>query len=225
MASINDAIRQAQQAAEEAVVLDQTPGTAVGEYVAPTAPAPALNLGKLSIDNLPMTAGIAKNVEDWLKVNEYGLTVGTDKTILSEIKATVLMVQDEGFYLKHSIKYGNPAQYFSSYDGVTCDRGGLFSEAVAKARRVDPKANPYPAADIIFVLREDVKLKEKTLPAGTKLGHTTSTSNWQDFGEFVREVTNAGLIGQEVNVKLTSEAVTGKKNGYTWGIMKFALDN
>jgi len=225
MASINDAIRQAQQAAEEAVVLDQTPGTAVGEYVAPTAPAPALNLGKLSIDNLPMTAGIAKNVEDWLKVNEYGLTIGTDKTILSEIKATVLMVQDEGFYLKHSIKYGNPAQYFSSYDGVTCDRGGLFSEAVAKARRVDPKANPYPAADIIFVLREDVKLKDKTLPAGTKLGHTTSTSNWQDFGEFVREVTNAGLIGQEVNVKLTSEAVTGKKNGYTWGIMKFALDN
>ena len=225
MASINDAIRQAQQAAEDAVVLDQTPSTAVGEYVAPAAPAPALNLGKLSIDNLPMTAGIAKNVEDWLKVNEYGLTVGTDKTILSEIKASVLLVQDEGFYLKHSIKYGNPAQYFSSYDGVTCDRGGLFSEAVAKARRVDPKANPYPAADIIFVLREEVKLKDKTLPAGTKLGHTTSTSNWQDFGEFIREATQAGLIGQEVNIKLTSEAVTGKKNGYTWGILKFALDN
>lgn len=222
MASVQDAIKLAREAAAEAVVIsEETQGTAVAGYNQPTS-APTTYAAP-SMDNMAVSTGISKMVEDWFKVNEYGITIGADRTLIKSVKVQIDMTEQQGFYVKHSIKFGNPAQYFSSYDGTTCDRGGLWSDAVVKAQRADAKAMPFPAADIILILAEDVKLKDKTLPAGTKIGHTTSTSNWQDWAEFYREVSKAGQLGGLVDVTLSSEAVTGKKNGYTWGIMKFKL--
>lgn len=219
MASVQDAIKAAREAAADAVVVTEETRE-VATYQQPAAPA---SYAKPSMDNMAVTTGITKQVEDWIKVTEYGLTIGADRTIISDLKVKVDMTEGVGYYVKHSIKFGNPAQYFSSYDGTTCDRGGLWSDAVVKAQRADPKANPFPAADIIFILDQDVKLKDKTIPAGTKLGHTTSTSNWQDWAEFYREVVKADLANTEVAATISTEAVTGKKNGYTWGIMKFRL--
>lgn len=221
MASVNEAIKAAREAAAEAVVIEQeTPKTDVATYVAPSAP---VSYTAPSMETMAVTTGITKLVEDWFKVNEYGITIGADRTLLGSVKVQIDMTEAQGFFVKHSIKFGNPAQYFSSYDGTTCDRGGLWSDAVVKAQRADAKAQPFPAADIVFILAEDVKLKDKTLPAGTKLGHTTSTSNWQDWAEFYRDVAKAGLLNTVVDATLSSEAVTGKKNGYTWGIMKLKL--
>lgn len=221
MASVQEAIKAAREAAAEAVVIEhETKGTDVATYAAPAAP---VSYAAPSMETMAVSTGIAKLVEDWFKVNEYGITIGADRTLLKSIKVQIDMTESQGFFVKHSIKFGNPAQYFSSYDGTTCDRGGLWSDAVVKAQRADAKANPFPAADIIFILAEDVKLKDKTLPAGTKIGHTTSTSNWQDWAEFYREVAKAGLLNTVVDATLSSEAVTGKKNGYTWGIMKFKV--
>lgn len=221
MASVQEAIQQAREAAKDVVVVDHepTPSTAV----APAAQSMMASYSAPSMETMAVSTGITKLVEDWIKVTEYGLTIGSDRTIISDLKVKIDMTEGQGFYVKHSIKFGNPAQYFSSYDGSTCDRGGLWADAVVKAKAADPKANPFPAADIIFVLDQDVKLKDKTIPAGTKLGHTTSTSNWQDWAEFYREVVKAELLNTEVSAVISSEAVTGKKNGYTWGIMKFKL--
>ena len=217
MASVQDAINQARKAAEEAVVIGSTD---VAIHTHPTT-APAMSYGAPSMGNMAVTTGISKLVEDWIKVTEYGLTIGADRTILNGLKVAIDMTEGQGFFVKHSIKYGNPAQYYSSYDGTTCDRGGMWSDAVMKAQRADPKAKTFPAADIIFTLLEDVKLKDRTVPAGTKLGHTTSTSNWQDWAEFYRGVTKNDQLNTAVEAVISAEAVTGKNNGYTWGIMKF----
>jgi len=45
-------------------------------------------------------------------------------------------------------------------------------------------------------------------------------SNWQNWVEFYREASNAGLVGQEAGVIVGYEDVTGK-NGYTWGVATF----
>jgi hypothetical protein len=218
MASVQDAINQARKAAEDAVVM----GSTEVEVYAPSTPvAPAMNYSAPSMGNMAVSTGISKLVEDWIKVTEYGLTIGADRTILNGLKVAIDMTEGQGFFVKHSIKYGNPAQYYSSYDGTTCDRGGLWSDAVMKAQRADPKAKTFPAADVIFTLLEDVKLKDRVVPAGTKLGHTTSTSNWQDWAEFYRGVTKNDQLNTAVEAVISAEAVTGKNNGYTWGIMKF----
>ena len=222
--SVQDAIKQAREAAAEAAaqaVVEHEPQTnQVAAYNPPSAPA---SYAAPSMDTMGMSTGISRVVEDWLKVNEYGITFGADRTLFQNVKIKIDMTEGAGFFVKHSIKFGNPAQYFSSYDGTTCDRGGLWTDAVVKAQRADPKASPFAAADIIMILAEDIKLKDKTLPADTKIGHTTSTSNWQDWAEFYREVAKAGLLGTEVATTVSMEAVTGKKNGYTWGILKFKL--
>lgn len=180
-----------------------------------------MNYSAPSMGNMAVTTGISKLVEDWIKVTKYGLTIGSDSTVHIDLKVSIDMTEGEGFFVKHSVKYGNPAQYYSSYDGTTCDRGGLWSDAMVKAQRADPKVKAFPAADIIFTLLEDVKLKDRTVPAGTKLGHTTSTSNWQDWAEFYRGVTKNDQLNTAVEAVISSEPVTGKNNGYTWGIMKF----
>jgi hypothetical protein len=217
MASVQDAINQARKAAEDAVVMGSTE---VAVHTHSTS-APPMSYAAPSMGNMAVTSGISKAVEDWIKVTEYGLTIGADRSILAGIKVSIDMTEGVGFHVKHSIKFGNPAQYYSSYDGTSCDRGGLWSDAVVKAQRADPKANPFPAADIIFTLMEDVKLKDRTIPAGTKLGHTTSTSNWQDWAEFYRDVAKNDQLNTVVEAVISAESVTGKKNGYTWGIMKF----
>lgn len=220
MASVQDAIKAAREAAADAVVIDHEPSTAV----ATTAPAaPPMTFMAPSMETMAVNSGISKLVETWIKVSEFGINIGADRQpLFSELKVKVLMAENEGFYVKHSIKTQS-GEYYSCYDGTSCDRGGLFSDAVARVQRMEPNQKVYAAADIIFVLAEDVKLKDKTLPAGTKLGHTTSMSNWQNWAEFYRDVVKAGRLGEEVDMILGFDAVTSKKNGKTWGVLNFKL--
>lgn len=197
-------------------------GSTEVEVYAPSVPtAPAMNYSAPSMGNMAVTTGISKLVEEWIKVTKYGLTIGSDSTVHLGLKVAIDMTEGEGFFVKHSVKYGNPAQYYSSYDGTTCDRGGMWSDAMIKAQRAEPKVKAFPAADIIFTLLEDLKLKDRTIPAGTKLGHTTSTSNWQDWAEFYRGISKDDKLNTTVEVVISAESVTGKANGYTWGVMKF----
>jgi hypothetical protein len=220
MANVQEAIQKAREAAADAVVIDHEPSTAV----AVSAPsAPPMNFAMPSMETMAVNSGISKLVETWIKVSEFGINIGTDRTPLFEtVKVKILMVENEGFYVKHTIKT-QAGDYYSCYDGTTCDKGGLFSDAVARVQRMEPNQKVYASADIIFILAEDVKLKDKTLPAGTKLGHTTSMSNWQNWAEFYRDVNKAGRLGEEVDAVLGFDTVTSKKNGKTWGVLNFKV--
>lgn len=221
MADINAAIQQAKQAASE--IVDDA--EVIEEILPATTGASdvVVNYAKLSMETLATSSGISNQVDEWVKVNEFGLTMGTDKELQKEILVDIDMTEGVGFFVKESIKWGNsPVKYASRYDGPLSDQGEPWAEVVSQARAIDPRAKVYPSADILMTLAEDVKLKKGKLDAGVSVGHTLSMSNWGNWTEFYRQVMRADKLNQVVRVKLTSQEVNGK-NGYTWGVIEFEL--
>lgn len=216
MAGIADAINKAQAAAGEIIDAEVTAVTTHRS----TEP---VTYQKPSMETMGNTGGISSVVDDWLKVSEDGLKIGDNKGLVDSIEGEILMVEDEGFFVKQSIKWGNPVNYASTYDGRVSDRGGSWPDQVEKVQRIDPNARAFPSADIIITLTAPVKLKDVTIAAGTKIGTTLSMSNWRDWAEFYRDVQKAGLMGEPVDAVISAVAVTGKKNNLTWGILNFAL--
>jgi hypothetical protein len=217
MANIQDTIAQAQAAAGdifEAVVVQDLP----------TYPqAPPQSYKRPSMDTLGTSIGIAKLVKNWLKVNQFGMTLNKDRKILDEVKVTLDMTQDVGFFLKESLKWGNPTKYASTYDGgATADKGGSFADQLQKARyETGEEIEPFPSADVVLHLVKPLKVGENTLEAGTAIGHSFAKTNWDEWVEFFRDVNTAGLIGTTVGITITSEEVN--HNNYNWGILKLKL--
>jgi hypothetical protein len=166
----------------------------------------------------------AMNVDIWAKVKEYGLVIGTagDK-LITEFEAYIDMTEGIGFAPKMSIKAGNPAQYWSTYDGVQSDKGISWNEAVTKAANIDNKAKPYRSVDVPMVLIKDVLAPDGTVlaKAGARVGYATSTTNWREWQDFYQKVMQEGLIGAQVHVKVTSKRMTNKA-GNAWGVMCWA---
>lgn len=220
MSSINEAINTAQEAAgkivEDAEVTQETLPAQNGQ------PAQVIPFEKPSMETMGNSTGIASSVDEWLKVNEDGIKVGDKKGLTDSVKVRINMVEDDGFFVKQSIKWGNPINYASTYDGRVSDKGGPWGNQLQQVQAMDPRAKPFPSADIKMTLVEPLKLKDVTIPAGTTLGHTLSMSNWGNWAEFFREVSKAEKIGQEVEVSLGAEEINGK-NGYTWGVLTFSL--
>ncbi len=217
MADINAAIKAAQETAGEIVEAEATytPPAHTNQNATPMA--------KPSMETMGNSTGISNSVDTWLKVKEDGMKIGTEKGLITEkVKVKVTMVEDEGFFVKQSIKWGSPVSYASTYDGVTSDKGGNWGDQIAMVKSIAPKSNPFPSADIIMVLDQDVKMKENVIKKGTKMGHTLSMSNWGGWTEFYREVSAAGKLGEEVDVLISAEEVNGS-NGYTWGVVAFEL--
>tara|TARA_R110002072_G_scaffold26966_15_gene88461 strand:+ start:1464 stop:2129 length:666 start_codon:yes stop_codon:yes gene_type:complete len=219
MADINAAIKAAQESAGEIV-------DAEAQYDVPAQTqqsAEVVPFQKPSMETMGNSTGIASSVDTWLKVKEDGMKIGTEKgLIVDKVKVKIKMVEEDGFFVKQSIKWGNPVTYASTYDGRMSDKGGAWGDQLAMVRAIDPKAKPFPSADIIMVLDQDVKMKETTVKKGTKVGHTLSMSNWGNWSEFYREVAAAGKVGEEIDVLISAEEVNGN-NGYTWGVVAFEL--
>lgn len=219
MADINDAINKAQEAAGEIIDAEVTQETLPATS---TGGGQVVSMEKPSMDNVMANSGITNSVDAWLKVNEHGIKIGEEKGLVDSVQVRILMTEDDGFFVKQSIKWGNPVQYASTYDGRVSDKGGSWPDQVARVTSIDPKAKPFPSADIIMTLAKPVKLKDSTVPAGVKLGHTLSMSNFGNWQECYKEVLKAGLLGQEIEITLGAEEVNGK-NGYTWGVLTFTL--
>lgn len=221
MNAVTEAINKAKESAadliDDAEVIEQTLPAVNGE-----API-TVNTSKPSMEVLAASAGIGSSVDTWLKVSEFGLSIGADKKpTFEELVMEIDMTEGEGFYVKEMIKWGNPVNYASRYDGNLTDKGEPWAEVVARARRMDDRAKVFPSADLILRSTSAIKLKESTLPAGTILGHTLSMSNWGNWTEFYRECAKNGLIGQTVKVKVIAEEVNSK-SGYTWGVCQFQI--
>lgn len=218
-----DAIAAARAKAAEMAGADDA------EVVSQTLPATGGNPGmtvpttKPSMATMVGTSGLGASVDVWLKVDEFGLSFADDKKKFERVKGHILMDEGTGFMPKMSIKWGDPVNYASTYDGVTSDKGTPWMPVVEQATRLDPRAKPYSSADILFILDEVLDLKNGTkLEKGTKVGITLSMSNWRDFEEFYKAVIAAGKNGQEVKTEIFGKEVTSKK-GHTWGIVGFDL--
>lgn len=221
MDPIQAAIAAAKAAAE--ATMQAAGGTAVVPAgstavapAAPVAPGKPLTMSDLAAGSI--------NVDKWIKVKEFGILIGDNATLLESIQCTIDMTEGVGFVPKKSIKAGNPAQYFSTIDGVTCTSGGSWDAACEKARSLQPTAREYRCVDLPFTLDENaVDGKGNVVAeAGTRLGHTTATTNWANWEGFYREVSAAGLLGTTVLVKVGFQA-RSNKNGNRWGVLTFEL--
>jgi hypothetical protein len=203
----------------------QSTGTAVVAAqqgaVAPVGPAAVPQ--KLSMES--MSQG-GMSVDKWFKVTEDGIKIGDSKLITKPILARITMTEGSGFILKMGIKGGNPAQYVYTTDMVNAVGGGTWEGGQARIRALDPSARPYRAVDLPFTLAEDTQDATNAVVGkeGDVIGYTTPTTNWANWVQFHKEVGDAGLMGTEVTVKLTSQPRSNKNNN-KWGVMAFELVN
>lgn len=184
-------------------------GTAVGAPVQRGAP--------LGVDD--MLSG-SLDVVAWLKVNEYGLFIGADRSPIASIPVVINMNEVSYCY---SVRYGNPAVYEKTYDRVTNVKGGSWIDTLAKAQRIDANASEFRSADIPFYLVDDVKNPKGDVlaEAGKAIGHSLSVTGWKAFQRFVQDARNAGLdiYNGSIKANLTFEVQKNQKG--TWGILAF----
>ena len=223
MNAVNDAIAKAQEAA--ATVVEAVP--AVVQAGAPANDVPVAYVPARAPSMADAMASAQMRPDEWLKVKEHGLLLGTSREAIETMTVMIDMTEKNGFYMKESIKYGNPAVYMSTYDGVTCDKGGPWIAAIGKAQAADPRAKPYYSVDIKMTLMEDVKQikggkKHEFGDAGKTLGHSTSTTNFDEWREFYRECSAAGLLNRKV-IAILSVKQLENKAGNAWGVIVFTL--
>lgn len=223
MASIQDAINNATDAAAGMVADDavKSAGTDIIEgHVSPAGQV--TTFAKPSMATVAASSGLLPRNTLYLKPTEFGMKIGKNKDMLQDFEAEINLAEDAGFQLKHTIRFGNPAQYLSSYDGVTCNKGGSWHDALMKARMASPNAEPYYAAEIKLTLTKELKLKDEVLKAGTIIGYDTSApSRFSDWSDFFEEAAKAGVVGQTVGVKVVAREIN--HNGNTWGTVAFEL--
>lgn len=220
MAAAKAAAEAAQAAAPQNTAVATAPATSMA-MTAPVAKGPALTMETVMTGQLVVDA--------WLKPKDTGLFVGENKEVVQKIVATIDMTDGRGFIVKKGIKAGNPAQYWYTTDGVTCVQGGSWEAAVAKAKGIDSKAYEYRCVDLPFeaiepVMGRDIKtgVEKELYPAGTKLGYTTSTTNWKNWEGFFQDVAKAELMNEVVVLNLGCEERTNKA-GNNWGVVTFEL--
>lgn len=215
--SIAAAIAAAQNAAANHVaaqaVATQTVSTAVGAATTPGAP--------LGLDDM-MGGGVS--VDHWLKVTQFGLTVGDKTKPLDKIE--VYLDMSEIAY-NFSVKYqlNGSAVYHKTYDRQVDAQGGLWIETMRKAQQIDPKAYEYRSAEIPVTSAGDILGQDgKTVAAaaGERLGLTLSTTGWKKFQDFVRELARKGIDAKSATVKLTLGFEMKTKAGVNpWGVPTF----
>jgi len=179
-------------------------------------------LAKPSMAAVAAATSVIPRNTPFLKVNEFGILIGKQKKgFLEGFRASILLLEDRGFQLKWTLRVGNPALYLSTYDGQTCDKGGTWVDAMIRARVIEPKAEPYVAVDVVLTLLEEVSAGGEVLPPGTRIGFTSSKTNFSEWADFHAATAEAGLLGQEVEVEIGHREVL--HNGNTWGVVTFGV--
>ena len=174
--------------------------------------APA-NGNAYSMDDLMSNTMLA---DKYIKIKNQQTFIGDD---LIGNKELYVVLNFADIRAKQTIKGGNPVKYRSTVDGRTCiDTGDSWMNAVMEIKRLAPDAKPYNCVDLTFTLLKDACAYDGTVvaAAGTRLGHTTATTNWKKWVEFYRSLpTHEG----EVIVRLTREDVQKETN--KWALVSF----
>jgi len=220
MSNLNDTIATAMAAAQ---ALTQNAQNAAGAVVTTantnTAVAPAGTPGTpMSLED--SINGMA--VDTFLKLKFEGIYVKEDATPFTELKVR-LRGSDIAYH--KAVRFGNPATYRRSYDGVREARSGKpWAEVVAQAMAADPKCTgDYDAYDLPFTLTADMvsMLKPGTVlvPAGAVVGYSTAITAGKATKAFIKNVImplgKHNLI--EGVVKLDKKSTDKGK----WGILDF----
>lgn len=187
-------------------------GNAVASY-APAMPA-----------TLDMLMNSSVSVDEWLKVDKYGLLIGEMKKPIDKIKVTIDTREGAGFTAFYGVRFGNPATYFKSYDRSQCVQGGSWDAALQRAQKADDKCKgEYQGVDMVMTALEDIKdtTGKVVLEAGKTLGHSTSITGTKPVVAFMKEMRLKGLLGETLDVEISVTERNG--NGNTWGVLALEL--
>lgn len=214
MNPVEQAIAQAQAQANQLATQAQA-------QVPQTAVATPVNAGAFAAPSMAslMASGFA--VDQFLKITDAGILMKKDATAKeAQDKIRVVIDMKEGFGFKPlwTASYGTPVQYIESFDGVNTTKGESFATAIATARAVDHKVNPYQTVKIGMKLLANAG----GVTAGTSLGLSLTRTGLTPWQQFYQAVAQAGLLGQEVEVEVSYKV--GKKQGFRdWGVPVFTL--
>jgi len=211
---VEAAVRMAREKAEALAAGAATyTSTAVGASQS-TAVAMPVSGQKITMEDL-MTGAMV--VDEFVKVDKYGLVVGKDAKPIEKFKAKILMVEGRGYTPNQSIKFGNPVQYLKTYDGAKAVNGKSWPAELDRIRQSHPDAREYPAADLVLTLLEDAG----TAKAGQTVGYTTATTSFKHVVKLLQDCASKGLTGIEVEVEVGY--IARSKNNNNWGEMVFKV--
>lgn len=174
----------------------------------------------MGLMSLMSTGNMAVDV--YLKVDEYGLHLGTSKVSFDTLKVKLVGMKACGI-----IRYGNPAVYEKTYDLLSSTKGESWSNVCTRALKADPKATQYQAAEITMVLNEDAKDSKGAVvyAAGTKVGYTSPPTGQKYVKELLEQLVKADLVDGDNLVGepfITLGFVEVSKNGNQWGNVTFS---
>lgn len=225
MSSIDDAIAAAEAAAANTQTGTEVATTQGGALANPAAGG-AVDMG---LGSFLKSGGI--NPDKWIQVKDTGLKLDkNEKATIDQFEGDIDFSQVKLFVGLRIALPGNKYEYIKSYDGRTeAKTGQNWNAAVAEAnaRAVAPNST-YRGADILIVPSKDIKQGGTTIPAGTKLGYTTSITGFAPFQTLLAQLVNDGdvqvgandTLSGTVTVKVTHE--TKKNADYEWGVLNFA---
>jgi hypothetical protein len=199
----------AQHAIDQAII--------AGRQLATYPPAvPPRQIGL--IDNLAGSLA----VDTWLKVKPYGMTIGKDTTTL--FKKLPFEIDLATVQYCRRIRFGNPAEYRITYDGVNDSRGGLWAETAARAKAIDPKCQgDYRSADIALAATEDIVAENGTVlvERGKKVGYALPVTGWNSWADLIRRLMQAGLNPELAVIRVTVSVQHNRNASGEWGTLLF----
>lgn len=167
--------------------------------------------------------------DKWLQIKDTGIRVDKDdKAFVTEFVGDLDLSSVQLFWGARAEFAGNNVVYTKSYDGKTTVKGEPFQAVLREFKENSLKnADPYRGADILVTLTEDVIQGKTTVPAGTKVGYSTSITGFAPFQSFLAEMKKSGRLrdlgdGDVVKVKVTHELRTNKAN-QDYGVLLFSL--
>lgn len=208
-------------------VMDQAAGAAAAFTPpaltsAPQAPASqgAGELAKPSLATFAEQGGI--QVDEYLRMDKSGFQLGDmkkkqfdDMTAILDMSKVVPIYQARG-------EAGGNTKFIKSYDGRTTSQGQNFQQAVAHLEATTKCTGVYPTAEIPVTLTEAVECDGITIPVGTRVGITPSLTGFSEFQKFLAELTEQGLEGSKIKVKIAHKQRSNKNNNF-WGVATFEL--
>lgn len=134
-------------------------------------------------------------VDAWLKIGLDGFTL-RDELVKggSEAKFKVLM-KIEDFVACRRLRWGKPPVYQTSYDGVYCTDGQLWSVTIENAKRAtgDRELRDYVSMNVQGQLLQDTG----GCIAGEVIGYQTTQTQNKNLSTLINTVESAGVASDE----------------------------
>ena len=196
--------------AEAEAAANSAPATNAPAVVNHQAPAKA---EALTLDDFKRET---PSVDAWVKIAVDGITIRDEKVDgFTEAKLRTVMVLDDLVTCKR-LRWGNPATYAASYDGVYATDGQLWAVVIENARRAtgDGSIKDYISLNVQAKLLEDAGGAK----AGDVIGYQTTPTQNKGLNALIKTIEAEGIgRDEEVEVVIGVKQVSNSK-GNKWAI-------